>query len=32
MDIQRIGTNKITVGKLKIPQVRTYPEPVTSQV
>ena len=31
MDIQRIGTNKITVGKLKIPQVRTYPEPVTSQ-
>lgn len=31
MDIQRIGTNKITVGKLKIPQVRTYPKPVTSQ-
>ena len=31
MDIQRIGTNKITVGKLKIPQVRTYPEPITSQ-
>jgi len=31
MDIQRIGTSKITVGKLKIPQVRTYPEPVTSQ-
>jgi len=31
MDIQRIGTSKITVGKLDIPEVRTYPEPVTSQ-
>ena len=31
MDIQRIGTSKITVGKLNIPEVRTYPEPITSQ-
>ena len=31
MDIQRIGTSKIAVGKLKIPQVRTYQKPVTSQ-
>jgi len=31
MDIQRIGTSKITVGKLDIPEVRTYPEPITSQ-
>jgi len=31
MDIRRIGTSKIAVGKLNIPEVRTYPEPVTSQ-
>ena len=31
MGIPRIGTSKITVGKLNIPEVRTYPEPVTSQ-
>ncbi|AIX16041.1 hypothetical protein Syn7803C54_136 [Synechococcus phage ACG-2014d] len=31
MDIPRIGTSKITVGKLKIPEVGTYPEPVTSR-
>ena len=31
MDIPRIGTSKITVGRLKIPEVRTYPDPVTSR-